>query len=102
MEEPQNILSVVGSTVTWKCLSTSGNASRIQWLKYSAGNLLPVFNDRMGIYGAYTDRYSVGSSSGYVLVIRNVRLTDAGRFICSIQTPTRVIEKTAYLQILGK
>lgn len=101
IEEPQNKLSVVGSTVTWKCLPPSRNASRIEWLKYSAGNLMPLFNDRMGIYSAYRDRYSVDSSSGYALVIRNVQLTDAGRFICSIQTSARIIERTAYLQIFG-
>ena len=50
----------------------------------------------------YRDRYSVDGSSGCDLVIRHVRLTDAGLFICRAYISSNSVEKTAHLIILGE
>jgi len=99
---PENTLSAVGSNVTLKCSSPSRSCNGIEWLKYGAS--VSVFNDHGIISSAYRDRYSVDNSSGCDLVIKNVELTDAGRFICRVLSSTNTFEetKTAYLTILSK
>jgi len=104
---PQNTLSVVGSNVTLKCSSPSRNCDETEWLKrIASGNQVTVFNDRGIISSAYNsahrDRYSVDNSSGCDLIIKNVELTDAGRFICRVFISSQTFERTAYLIIQGK
>src|SRR6218665_1963439 len=98
---PENTLSVVGSNANLKCSSPSRNCDGTEWLKLS-GNPATVFNDRGIISSAYRDRYSVDNSSGCDLVIKNVELTDAGRFICRAFISSNTVEKVAYLIIQGK
>ena len=101
LEGPQNTLNVVGSIATLKCSSPSRNCIDTEWLKYG-GSPSTVFNDRGIISSAYRDRYSVDNSSGCDLVIKNVELTDAGRFICRTIISSNTVEKVAYLIIQGK
>jgi len=98
---PQNTLSVVGSNVTLKCSSPSRNCRDTEWHKYG-GNPSTVFIDSGNISTAYRDRYSVDNSSGCDLVINNVQMTDAGRFICRTYVSSNTVDVTAYLIIMSK
>src|SRR6218665_126183 len=98
LKGPLNTVSAVGSNATMKCSSPSRHCNGTEWLKYIAsGNPVTVFNDRGIISSAYRDRYSVDNSSGCDLVIKNVELTDAGRFICRSFISSNSVEKAAYL-----
>src|SRR6218665_1056317 len=97
---PQNTLSVVGSNVILQCSSPSRNCNGTEWLKFGVSG--SVSNDHGIISSAHRDRYSVDNSSGCDLVIKNVKLTDAGRFICRAIISSNTVEKTAYLIIQGK
>jgi len=103
---PQNTLSVVGLSVILKCSSPSKNCNGTEWLKpVGGGNQVIVFNDHGIIsraYSAHRDRYSVDNSSGCDLVIKNVELTDAGRFICRSFVSSLTVDATAYLIIMSR
>ena len=101
LEGPENTLSVVGSNVTLKCSSPSRYCNGNEWLKY--GGIPPTIFDDHGIMAfPYRDRYSVDNSSGCDLVIKNIELTDAGRYICREFTSSKSIERTAHHVVLSK
>lgn len=97
-ERPENTSSIVGSNVTLKCSSPSGDCSLIEWLKQD-GHPATVFSDRGIIASAYRSRYRVDNFSGCDLVIEDVELRDAGRFICRAFISHDTVEKTVFLTI---
>lgn len=105
MKGPVNTVSFVGSQVTLTCVPTTENCINVEWFKFNPGaSQKTVFqlDGHGGIHRDYRDRFSVDNSTGCHLVIRNVQLTDAGRFTCRDLTSSNTVEKDAYLILLGK
>lgn len=87
---PQNTVSIVGSTVRLEC-SLGGESN--EWLFSRSGSRYVRVNA--------TGRYSIDNSIGYNLIIRNVKLTDAGVYECKSQTKDAIVKACASLMVLG-
>lgn len=89
MIEPSNKTAFVGDSVWFHCVAIGSPKPRITWLKHDQGGR-PLNEEK---YKAHAN----GS-----LNIRDVQLSDRGRYFCIAATNVDLKQKTVHLEVKGK
>jgi hypothetical protein len=85
---PDNTVALVGSTVTLRCSTPPQDdpTPRVLWTEFVTNSNGRVISDNRQLLPShpYAERYSItGDVNDYNLEIRNLTLTDGGRYVCT-------------------
>src|SRR6218665_1648347 len=93
---------VVGSNITFTCISILKNCLEMIWSKrINKRRTVDIFNTYKGIYPS--DKYIVENSTvGCLLTVKHIQLNDAANYTCKIMISDTVYTESAQLYAFGK